>query len=307
MTLPIEPTAAAEIPPTPEPVGVAAPAQEDIRALAAALTAPQLAFDPTTIRKAVVTAIDAGGATTPPTVSVYLSGDTSATVAGVRLSNDYSPVIGDTVIVLKQGAEFFVLTSIAAEGSKVISSTTGGWLTASLATGLNHDGNGNGFVMYRRVLEDGCWKMQWKGACSISGTQTIVLAAALPSTYTPSSKQSVLAARDPGGGSVAVGLDFRTDGQIYLVGPTTVPFVAVSEAVSVNAVGSLGGDIGSVGSHSHAYTHPTQGTIQTGTNGGHDHSVSINGHSHSANISVNVTPSVNHPDWVSFASVEYFL
>lgn len=77
--------------------------------LAAAINqATNLAYDPATIRKGVVSSIDT------PTISlgITLSGD-STVITGVNYVASYHPTIGDTVLVCKQGNTIVVIDKIA--------------------------------------------------------------------------------------------------------------------------------------------------------------------------------------------------
>lgn len=273
----------------------------------------KLDYDPATIRKATVTAISSaiGDATsTPPTVSLQISGDTSTTVSAVRTLNNFSPQIGQTVLLTKQGSEIFILGGIAGTNAY---STAAGWTDAMLAAG-SHGGNSNGNVMYRRVLDNGSWKMQWRGGWAVSGT-TLVAVGGMPVECRPSSKRSVLAAREILGGSVAVQFDFKTDGSITLVGGTTAPNYTDNDNVSFNTNSSTvtwsGSDVTSNQNQNH--THTTSGVVSSGANVGHSHSYSWGGsdsHSHfvpSGTHHHNNSVSVSSPGWVSLNGVEYFL
>lgn len=84
---------------------------DDLRGLASELQKDPLPFDPSTIRKGTVTAVDF--VSTPPTISVQLSGDTTTTIAGVRIYNGYVPVVSDTVLLLKQGTDLLAWGKVA--------------------------------------------------------------------------------------------------------------------------------------------------------------------------------------------------
>lgn len=83
--------------------------EAELRALAARLGADPYPFDPVTIRKGVVASIQG---TTPPTVTVYLSGDTTE-IPGIRFMRSYRPVVADTVLLLQQGKQYTVLDVIS--------------------------------------------------------------------------------------------------------------------------------------------------------------------------------------------------
>lgn len=298
MTTPEVPTTGVDAPPIPTQTP-ATPTEIDVRELATQITASQLSFDPSTIRKAVVTGIDLGGASTPPTVTVNISGDTSVPIVGVRLSDDYSPQIGDTVLILKQGSEVFCLTHIADQGSKVASSDTGGWTLASLSGGLSHNGNSNGNLMYRRTLEDGCWKMQWKGGIAGTAITGTILSAGLSTDFRPATKQSLITAREIQSGSNVIGLDFRTDGQVEVVGSTTAPFTQTPNDSTHGHSSDYGGN------HYHQYEdtgHNPTTRNSYGESNDHNHGIFSSTHNHGGHHH-----DVNGPNWISFGNVEYFL
>lgn len=85
---------------------------DDLRRLATVLQQSGLSFDPVTMRKATVTAVNL--ASTPPTVSIQLSGDTTTTVDGVRVFRAYTPVVNDSALILKQGKDLLALGTVAA-------------------------------------------------------------------------------------------------------------------------------------------------------------------------------------------------
>jgi hypothetical protein len=245
----------------------------------------KLPFDPGTVRKGIIAAVDDAAA--PPTVSINISGDTSTLISQIRTLNNYTPLPGQTVLVFKQGTDIFLLGAIAA-GSPFAKTDTSdnGWIQADLSNG-SHGGNSNGNIYYRRIMDHGSWKMQWRGAWNVSGTSMIASAKALSADYRPASKVSVIAARTATH-SNAVGWDFNTDGTVTLVGPTVAPSSVAD------------GDF-SVGSHAHAYDDNYGLSAEfflsdsTYTAGG----FSVGTHNHSI--------SVSSPTWASLNGIEYFL
>lgn len=102
------------------------------------------------IRKAVITSVNA--LSTPPSVELNISGDTESPVDQVRMVNNLNPQVGQTVLQAKQGSEIFLLGAIAASSSKAVGPVDTDWKRA-LAAGP-YNGNSNGDIYYRRVLED---------------------------------------------------------------------------------------------------------------------------------------------------------
>lgn len=269
--------------------------EDEIRALAQQLRkSGELGFDPTTLIKGTITAISYSSS--PPTVSINVSGDTTTAIAGVRILNDYTPVVGQTVLVHKQGADIVVLGHIADVGGYSITSLGNGWIKATLSSG-SHNGNSNGDICYRLILDHGSWKMQWRGGWNVSGTEMIGSGNALATQYRPKGLRSVTAGRTMSSGS-SITWDFHTDGRVVMTGGNVSPnSSSVSGDVGYTSYGS---STGSVGSHSHAITGGSTGFAGSHSHGfsaSHDHAFYGGSHSHS----------VSSPSWASLNGVEYFL
>jgi hypothetical protein len=225
MTTPSPDSQSPLVTPTPEEAAAISDARndEEIRALAQqVLKASELGFEPTTIVKGIVAAIDL--TSSPPTISLQISGDTATTISSVRVMNNYTPVTGQTVLIAKQGADIVVLGQIADANGYEVDNSSGGWNKATLAAG-SHGGNDNGDVYYRRILDHGSWKMQWRGGWDPSGATVMV--SALAAEFRPTSKRTVLAARQIQTGAVSVQFDFNTNGSVTLVGDTATAASAV--------------------------------------------------------------------------------
>lgn len=268
--------------PPPGPTSV----EGELRALVTQIRkATSLGFDPSQWRKAIITAVDAS--TTPPTVTLNMDGDTTVSVSSVRFMDNATPFVGDTVLVSKQKSDILVVGKVASHATSG-TQTSQGWIQATLAAG-SHNGNSNGNVYYRRVLDHGAWKMQWQGGWTVSGG-TLMNAGVLPAEYRPRTRRSCLVARHIQTGAVAAQLDFNSDGAIGLVGATTTPDASSSSVdpgdstSSVDPIDSTTTDSG----HSH------------GVVGSHSHSVT-GSHSHSIFLTVST------PNWISLNGVEYFL
>jgi hypothetical protein len=259
----------------------------------------KLGFDPMTMRKAIIGSVS--DTTSPPTVSLNISGDTDTLVTQVRTMNNFTPLVGQTVLLAKQGTEIFLLGAIAATNPYSVGgagTTDNGWQQATITNG-SHGGNSNGNIYFRRVLDHGSWKMQWRGGWAPGGSTILIGAAnALDTDFRPSSKRSVLAAREVQTGATALQFDFNTDGTVTLVGATTAPAGGSSAPGGTtdtvdpidNTTVALSGYLSQGGSdlgHSH------------GVVGGHWHDIFVNSHSHSITVTA--------PTWVSLNGVEYFL
>lgn len=250
-----------------------------------------------TIRKAIITQVNA--LSVPPTVSLNISGDTQTSVDEVRMMNNYTPLVGQTVLLAKQKSEILILGAVATSGGTDVGPVDTGWKKATLAAG-SHSGNGNGDIYYRRVLDHGSWKMEWRGGWNVSGTNII---AALDPDYRPTSKRSILVARDVQGGSNVAQVDFTSDGKATLVGGLTSPNSAGSHTHFVD----IGVDVGVSASGSNTTGGASAGTAHThgfsvgvdGSGSGEAAGTSNSGGSHQHNV--------NNPTWISLNGVSYYL
>ena len=288
-----------------------------------------LDFDPATIRKGTVTAIAAGAA--PPTLSVQISGDTTATIAGVRYIDSYAPEAGDVVLIIKQGTDLVAIGEIAGQFSE------SDWTDASLAAGFSHNGNSGGNLRYRRIWDHGSWKIQWKG---VVGRSSGTVVCTLPAGYRPANLRPTITARTAVGGANDVKIDFAVDGTVNLVGMGTTANAVSGHTHGVN-IDDNGHDHEVPGGyHAHAvhiddnahthsipdstHTHGTQ-TASTHTHGGtNGTAVTIDGATEDAGPVDGTTLTavtidgdtdsggghshdVDDPVWVSFNGIEYFL
>jgi hypothetical protein len=237
-------------------------------------------------------------------VDLTISGDDSATISSVRYIDSYSPVVGDTVLIIKQGTDIVVLGQINDTGV----GAENGWQTPTPSTGFTNNGNSNGNAAYRLIVDNGDLKVQWKGSVAHTGTNTAIFAAAqVPAPYRPASTRNLITARDPGGGANVTGLQFNTDGSVVLVGPTTFG--------NVNG-GNTGASTGTSGSTSINATDLSDYQIcgylsQAGSDLCHAHSTTVIGaHTHTLGSHTHTftpTGAVADPTWISFNGIEYFL
>lgn len=269
---------------------------DEVRALVQQMqTLGAMAYGSSRHIKGVVTAINY--TTSPPTVSINIQGETSVTVDGVRIMNNYSPVVGQTVDIRKQGADIVITGHTADVSGTSVGNAGSGWILAQLTNGA-HNGNSNGDIYYRLVLDHGSWKMQWQGAWSVSGTAMIDAADALPAEYRPTRHRSVVAGRTVTNASAIV-WDFHTDGRVTLTGSNATPASAVVSG-DVTFV-----DPGGFTSFSSTHQHMDGSGFMTSFDGSHDHSVSA-GHDHGF-LGGGHTHTVASPSWASLNGVEYFL
>lgn len=207
----------------------------------------------------------------PVTVDVYVNGN-GVLVPGVAVADNFTPRAGLVAILAQSDSQYMVLGHL--------SESTSGWVTPTLGSGFSHDGNSNGNVQYRRVLDNGAWKVQWQGGAGVSGSPATVLNTPLVAAYRPVKKRSIPVARNIQGGSpMTAQIDFNTDGTVSLIVALTV------------------------GNSSSPGTDNVDPNDSTTTDSGHFHGV-VGGHSHTVNSH---THSVDWPQWVSFNGLEYFL
>ncbi|MGW6257614.1 hypothetical protein [Streptomyces sp. NPDC055085] len=260
---------------------------DGVRDLAAAVNRSQRKrmdpLFPVTFGSGTISIVNTG---LPVTIDVFVDGNPVVT-PGVAVLENFTPVVGDTVIIAKQDNQYTALGHL--------SESDAGWQTLSLGSGFSHNGNSNGNVQYRRVLDHGAWKMQWQGGLAISGSPTNIEGTALASMYRPSAKRSIEVARDVFGGSTMVcQIDFQSDGTLDLI--TSL------------SVGNSGG--GNDTTSASPFTDSVDPIDSTTTDSGHSHGVTgshshtVNAHWH--NIQTH-THSVDYPDWISLHKVEYFL
>lgn len=267
----------------------------DLAAQIAAMT--KLSFDPTTIRKAIVVAV--ADTATPPTVSLNISGDSQALVTEVRTLNNFTPLVGQTVLIAKQGAEIFILGGIASISPKTASGQPAvmdnGWIKATLSNGSH--GGGADDVYYRRVLDHGAWKMQWRGIWNNPTVNTMIgTSDALDPEFRPAKNRPISVARNYNSGAfftVTMRLDFGDDGQVTLYN---------SRFGTASANVALGGSTGGADT---AHHHQAPG--HTSADGYSDYDTPDHGHGWSDNASHSHGISMDFPSWVSLNGVEYFL
>lgn len=247
---------------------------DQIRALATEIAKQTLLdFDPATIRKADVTA--SADTANPPTISIQISGDTTVTIPGVRYLDSYSPVVGDTILVFKQGTDLVALGQI---NDTPATPADQGWVTT-------------GGVQYRKVLDNGELKVQFKGTFTVSGASLFTMNAG----YIPSVTRTFTAGRNGESTSVLVQVASGT-GAVTLVGGTQTLGTTDPGGNGANATGL---NTGSGGNGANATGLNTgDGGVQTdaggnganatglntgGASAGTAHNHSMNNHGHSIN------------------------
>ncbi len=238
--------------------------------------------DPMNIRKGIIAAVDDNA--NPPTVSLNISGDTETLITQVRTLNNYTPLVGQTVLIAKQGTEIFLMGGIASTVARTATAQPAvldnGWIKATLTNG-SHGGNAND-VYYRRVLDHGAWKMQWRGFWNTSGsTYMIDTADALDQDYRPTSYRAIACGRDSNNLSV-IRVDFQADG--------TVRWFQAQPAISTTGDIGAGSDIRLSG-----YLSKNDSDL------GHAHATFTSSHNHGG------AATIATPSWISLNGVEYFL
>jgi hypothetical protein len=276
VTVPVEPNLDPSAPPVSSPAGQAND-EEEIRQLARVLAPPDTME--MTGHKATIEAVSLGDATTAPSVQVNLNG---ISIPNVAIAANYAPVVGDTVVLIRQLNSYVAAFKIADVGSKS-TETAAGWVAASLNAA--HSTQGSSTVMYRRVNDHGAWKMQWKGALAYGGV-TSLLASALAADFRPSTNRQVAVSRSVSGTLPAARMDCNTDG--------TFTFFGLSLSSGSSSPGTNSADTASTVAHNHG------GAVSTSTITHDDgfHSHTVNSHTHTI---------ASDPPWISLDGVEYFL
>lgn len=276
MTIPVQPNLDPSLPPVSSPGGQGN-MDDEVRQLAAAL-APENIMSMSG-HKGVVNAVSLGDGTTPPSITVDIGG---VLIPGVQLASNYTPIVGETVVLAKQLNSYVALFTIPSLGSKS-TEAEGGWNTASLNAAHGH--NGSQTVMYRRINDHGSWKMQWKGTLTY-GSVTSLLASALAAEYRPSVNRQTPLARSVTGIRPTARIDWNTDG--------TATFFGLTGSSGSSSPGTDSADTASTVAHSHG------GAVATSTITHDDgfHSHTVNSHTHTV---------ASDPPWISMDGVEYFL
>jgi len=272
-----------------------------------------LAVDPqisAMIIKGVVTAINLAG--TPPTLSAQLAGDTSSSVSLIRFIDSYTPVVGDTCLIIKQGSDIFCIGQMNDNGS----GSANGWVQPTLGTNFTHSADP---IMYRLINDHGDNKIQLRGSCTHTSTNTALWT--MPTGFRPATNRVVLIARDNTQSNVAQ-LLINTDGTMVLGGATTGvaassggptgsrtnvdPGTANTSSVTPGVTGNT--DV----NHTHFSSdgpNPATNTSWTTyiNNGFTNHNHSSAAHNHVGGVHQHALDLVANPTALWFHDVEYFL
>lgn len=146
--------------------------------------------------KGVVTAV------AYPYMTVQVDGDTMTSISNVRYLEAYSPVVGDTCTMLKQGSD---LLAIGRVNTTTASPAVNGWVSPTLNTGFTHSADP---IRYRLINDHGDVCLQLRGSCTMSGsvvyTANVATVFTLPAGFRPSLNSSIILPRDSGGLCVKV-------------------------------------------------------------------------------------------------------
>lgn len=182
---------------TQEDAQRAATQHQQLSSLASALAPPKTGCSACLV-KGVVTAY------TYPYITVQVDGDTSTSIENVRHLEAYSPVVGDTCSMLKQGSD---LLAIGRVNTTTASPALNGWVTPTLATGFTSTLD---IVMYRVVNMFGDKVLQFRGSCNLSGsvvyTSNVATIFTLPTGARPLIDCAIIAPRDSGGTCVKLNI-----------------------------------------------------------------------------------------------------
>lgn len=244
----------------------------------------------------------------PPTVTIQLGGDASSQIAAVRYVDSYTPVVGDTVIIAKQGAEILVLGKVHEFYDN--QPAKNGWLPLNPQTTWNGSNNTSTPPLWRRVFDHGERKIQMQGRVwRSSGNPTGTIIATLPAGYRPGIVRTLMAARENFGGANEVQLNITPNGNIEVVGHTLSTATAQHGGVDTNNVDlKHWHKVDHSGNHlDNDWTSDPYSGIWTGVlgypgglgSGGmqHRHTTNSATHSHTAGF----------PGWISLDGIEFFL
>lgn len=290
---------------TQEDAQRAATQHQQLSSLASALAPPKTGCSACLV-KGVVTAY------TYPYITVQVDGDTSTSIANVRHLEAYSPVVGDTCSMLKQGSDLLAIGRI---NTTTLSPANNGWVTPTLGSGFTSPLD---VVRFRVVNDNGDKKVQLRGTLAVSGT--VINIFTLPVDYRPVFTISLIAARNNTGGSNAVQIQVANTGAVSLVGATTglkdanylssTPRTGLQS--SVPQTSTSGVDIG----HSHKFLNLDWGSTDGYRNADSfpyywetspGNGVPRSNHSHQGGDHQHYMPPVDHPTSVSLNGVEFFL
>ncbi|AEV52077.1 hypothetical protein [Rhodococcus phage REQ1] len=277
---------------------IAAQAQQrqQISSLADALTPPtQISA---LVSKATIVSVEWGY---PPTVTIQLGGDTTASIAAVRFLDSYVPTAGDTVIVVKQGSELFVLGQMMDN----LAAGANGWQAPTLTTTWNANPTFMP-ILYRMVYDNGARKIQFQGRVWRNGSNTGTTLFTLPADYRPGVQRAFAVTRENlTGGANALQLQANTDGTVTISG---------HQLETVGMTSSGGGTTGTTDTN---HKHKTSDIGNPGdpvlvgwwTDWVVQSAVGTNGvsHNHSTPNHTHTMTNASFPGWISLDGVEFFL
>lgn len=284
--------------------------REQVRSLAGALVTDTTAC--AMLIKGVVTAVDL--VASPPSITCQLEGDTTTSVPGIVFIDSYSPVVGDTVQIIKQGNSIVAIGQVNDTGT----GTANGWITPSLAANFTTNGNGYGPLQYRVVVDNGERKLQFRGAVSYTGSSDVQIFV-LVTDARPTTKRNALVSRPHWQGANAMQVEFLTTGEVMMVGGTGVGVTGIASSGSgtTNSVDPNDNTTGvnnPYGGFSGGGDPQTSGPTIVVNSGDTAHQHLFNhvhgitgSHSHTTPNHTHTVETVDTPDWISFNGVEIFL
>lgn len=154
-------------------------------------------------RQGIVTAVGIDGTVTVDDVLVCR-----------RIEHYQAPAVGDRIVITQSSNGSWL------SWGRLAAAVDTAWVTASLASGYSHDGNGNGTFRWRRLYRGGARYLELRGGVNVPGSvgtgSSVVFT--LPSDWRPSSRASVPVAKN----GEAHKIDINTTGTVALVsGPAT--------------------------------------------------------------------------------------
>lgn len=277
---------------TQEDAQRAATQHQQLSSLASALAPPKTGCSACLV-KGVVTAV------AYPYMTVQVDGDTLTSIANVRYLEAYSPVVGDTCTMLKQGADLLAIGRI---NTTTASPAVNGWVAPSLGTGIT---NTSDTVRYRVVNDNGERKIQLRGKVSVSGTNITLFA--MPADLRPLFDLQLLAARDNTQSNVVtLNIGNTASGAVTITGVTAgvagqsggpTNFRTGVEPGSGGVADAITGNTDV--NHTHVSGNPGENTSTINSG--------FTNHNHRQGQHQHALDRVLHPTFVSLNGIEYFL
>lgn len=265
----------------------------ELRSLAMALA--QNDDDQLQVLKGVVTAVSM--ATNPQTLTMNLSGDTTVAISSIRFLASYSPIVGDTVLVMKCGPELWAIGKFQ---------TATGW-TALPSLGATLSADATDPPQYRLVIDNGSRLIQLRGKINVTSGTPTTLWTFPAGDLRPSANMSPVVIGRNSTHATTVLLFPNANGTMTIEGQTSTADFSPANTGSPSTNNTSYQDAGDGGSPSF----PFSGGPNTRTANGPDAHVHwVGGHAHNmANHThgMSHTHAVSYPTYFALNGAQYHL